>query len=80
MNAHTKNVLMTSGILAVIVTILVIVNTPTPQEAALQRNKTTHLIKVFFISFVVCAIVVYIMQDNDQNSMMTNIIKTEPDF
>lgn len=80
MSPQTQKVFITAGILAIAVTILVMLNTPTPQEAALHRNKTVHLLKVFVVSFIVCGAIVYIMQDNDQNAMMTNIIKGEPDF
>ena len=80
MTPQTTKVLITAGLLAVAVTIIVMMNTPTPQEAALQRNKTVQLFKVFVIAFIVCGAIVYIMQDNDQNAMMTNIIKGDPDF
>ena len=80
MNSQTQKVLITALVLATAVTVIVMVNTPSPQEASYQQNKTSNLIKVFIISFIVCGGIVYVMQDNDHNSMMTNIIKGDPDF
>ena len=80
MNPQTQKTLIMSGVLAIVVTILVMVNTPTPQDIARERNKGLQFFKILIVSFVICSIVVYIMSDNDQNSMMTNIIKGEPDF
>lgn len=81
MTPQTKNLLITSGIFGALVTVLVLVNTPTPLEAQQRNsNKSMHLVKVFLISTIMSGLVLYIMQDNDQNAMMTNIIKGEPDF
>lgn len=77
-----RNILLTASILSVVVTVLVIVNTPSSSssDSAKPQNKTGQLIKTFIVSFVLCSLVLYIMYDNDQNAMMTNIIKGEPDF
>lgn len=66
--------------MSVIVAILVLWNTPSHSESEKQGNKTLNLIKVLIISFGLCTLVLYIMQDNDDNAMMTNIIAGEPDF
>lgn len=81
MNPQTKTLLITSCVFGALVTVMVLVNTPSLMEAQ-QRdsNKSIHLIKVFMVSTIMSALVLYIMQDNDQNAMMTNIIKGEPDF
>lgn len=80
MSPQTQNLLITAGVLSVITTILVLWNTPNPNQYNEKQNKTGNLIKVLLLSFGLCALVLYIMQDNDQNSMMTNIIQGEPDF
>lgn len=81
MNPQTQNLLITAGILGVVVTVLVLVNTPSAMDAQQRKtNKTMHLVKIFVVATFLCGIVLYIMQDNDQNAMMTNIIKGEPDF
>lgn len=83
MSPQTQTLLITSGILAAVITVMVLVNTPSIMEVQQQQgkaNKTGNLFKVFVMSFGICAFVLYIMQDNDQNAMMTNILKGEPDF
>lgn len=80
MSPQTQNILITAGVLSVITTVLVLWNTPNPNQYNEKQNKTGNLIKVLLLSFGLCALVLYIMQDNDQNAMMTNIIQGEPDF
>lgn len=80
MSPQTKNILVTAFVLSVLVTILVIWNTPSVSEMQKQQRRSPHLLKVFIASFVLTAVVLYIMQDNEHNSMMTNIIKGDPDF
>ena len=65
-------------IFAVIVTVLVLMNTPKRGEE--RRSNAAHVFKTFFIALIVCGVVAYVMQDNEDNNMMANIIKGEPDF
>ena len=65
-------------VFAVIVTILVLMNTPKRGEE--KRSNAAHVFKTFVVSFIVCGVVAYVMQDNEDNNMMANIIKGEPDF
>ena len=73
------NPLIVAVILAIVVTVLVLWNTP-KQVANEKRSTTKQVFKTFIIAFIVCGIVAYVMQDNEENNMMANIIKGEPDF
>jgi len=76
-----KKTLLTSVVLAIIVSVLVLMNTPKNiKEYQESKRHMSIIIRTFVISFILCFLVVYVMQDNDSNSMMTNIIKSEPDF
>lgn len=82
MTPQTKQILIGSLVLGIFTTIIVMWNTPSIADLRREQrqNQTAQLFKVFILSFGLCALVLYIMQDNDSNAMMTNIIKGEPDF
>jgi hypothetical protein len=72
--------LYTSLILSVLVTILVWLNTPVPQEGG-DRSTGKLLLRTFIISFVVLyAIFYFIETDTKGEDVIQNIIKSEPDF
>jgi len=71
--------LYTSLILSTIVTILVWLNTPVPQEGHQSTGKL--LLRTFIISFIVLYAIFYFMEtDSKGEEVIQNIIKTEPDF
>jgi len=76
MSPQTKNILITSSVLSIIMTVIVIWNTPTDKN----HNKKNSFFKVLVLSFIACSFVLYVMLDNDSNAMMTNIIQGDPDF
>lgn len=82
MDQHLKVILTSSLIIAIFMTIIVLWNTPSVSEVRKgeRNNKAVNFARVFVLSFGVAAATLYFMQDNDCNSMMTNIIKGEPDF
>jgi len=81
MDQHIKVILSSSLIIAIFMTIIVLWNTPSVADVRKgERAKAVNFARVFILSFGVAAATAYFMQDNDCNSMMTNIIKGEPDF
>lgn len=88
----TQHVLVTSGILAVFMCIIVVIFTP---AIARSRRGATGvrgtpvspetlsiiaLLKVFAVAFVGCWVIVSARCETDANTMMTNMLKTGPDF
>lgn len=72
--------LVVGGIFAVAVTVLVLLNTPKSYSQEERRSMVKTVFKTFVMSFVVCGVIAYVLQDNESNNMMTNIIKGDPDF
>jgi hypothetical protein len=66
--------------LSILVTILVWLNTPIPQDHE-ARSTGRILLRTFIISFLVIYAIFYFMQtDAKGEDVIQNIIKTEPDF
>jgi uncharacterized membrane protein len=65
-------------IYTVVVVVLVLINLPRTKE----ENQMTkgRVLKIIIMSFIVCALISYLFQDNDNDNMMSNILKSEPDF
>lgn len=73
--------LITASIFASVVTVLVLINIPKQQSNDKKQNSFFVIVlKAFIMSFLVCGVVAYVLHDNDTNNMMTNILKSHPDF
>ena len=75
-----QKVIITTFVFAIVVTVLVLLNTPRSEANSPRPNTSKQVFKVFMVSLVVCGIVAYVLQDNEENNMMANIIKGDPDF
>ena len=72
--------LYTSLVLSTVVTILVWLNTPVPQDGEAKAIGKI-LLRTFIISFLVIYAIFYFVQtDTKGEDVIQNIIKTEPDF
>ncbi len=87
----TQDVLVTSGILAVLMCIIVVIFTPaiarsrrgsatTGGRASYEKLSFVTLLKVFAVAFIGSWVIVSARSETDANAMMTNMIKTGPDF
>ena len=85
----THDVLVTSGILAVFMCIIVVIFTPaiarsrrgsSNDDTAAGTLSIATLFKVFAATAFGCWVIVSARCETDANAMMTNIIKTGPDF
>ena len=74
--------LVTGVIYTIAVVVLVLVFTPRPQNADGSGTKLsfTQLLKISLLSGIVCILIAYILYDSESNNIMTNMIKTDPDF
>lgn len=76
------NELVSSTIMSLIVTILVLLNTPYENydKKDFRKRPITIGIKAFIISFIVTFAILYFISDPPEKNVMKNIIQTEPDF
>lgn len=76
------NELVSASIMSLIVTILVLLNTPYENydKSDFRKRPITIGIKAFIISFVITFTILYFISDPPQKNVMKNIIQTEPDF
>ena len=63
-----------------VLAILVLVFTRRGIQDDMKQSSSARVFKVFIVSLITCTLIAYILYDNESNNMMTNIIKTEPDF
>lgn len=77
-----KSDLYTALLLSVIVTALVWLNTPVPQDQSVFEYTMKLLLRTFAISFVVIYAIFYFAGTEPKRceDVIQNIIKSEPDF
>lgn len=76
-----KNELVSSGVVAVLVSVLVWLHVPKDSVVNNKRvSATTLVLKSFIISFIVAYAAFYFFGDSGSDDVLDNIITGEPDF
>lgn len=77
-----KNELISAGIVACIVSVLVWLHVPREsiQGREPQHSTSKILIKSFIISFIMSYMVFYFLGDTESKDALDHVIKGEPDF
>lgn len=79
--SNVKSIALTAFALSAIMCIIVLMCMPkTKYDGDGNTNPRVHFLKLFILAFCASFGVLYLTQDTDSNTMMTNIIKGEPDF